>query len=339
MPSVVNSFEETAKASRLSKYHFDTYDVIMHYDYGSSFYSFDIGKIHFVMLNTYDTYSYYSEKENIQALWLERDLKHISRKKTPFVVVCSHAPMYSSSKDHQGEFATLQFKKWVEPLINKYMVNLVLSGHVHAYERMESTPEADVSDSEEQTATKRDVRNAAAATSSYKGPVYITIGDGGNHEKLYDSWVTPRPSNSLFRSGQYYGHGELLVHNDTHMQWIWKPNPSQLTSVETFGDKGGPIDQSNVEDSFSTSNSFDNVWIITNPDAFSTYELLQDVIIFSTTKLVLALFVMVILTVLYKANRGITNIKTSQEEKLMKRNVKMKFEPLRTDEDEFGTFS
>ncbi len=55
------------------------------------------------------------------------------------------------------------------------------------------------------------------------GPVYITIGDGGNREGLYNSWVDPQPAWSAYREAEY-GHGVLTVLNDTHTFWEWHKN-------------------------------------------------------------------------------------------------------------------
>jgi len=52
--------------------------------------------------------------------------------------------------------------------------------------------------------------------------VHITIGDGGNREGLYDSWVA-QPAYSAFRAA-FYGHGELTLVNDTHARFAWLRN-------------------------------------------------------------------------------------------------------------------
>jgi len=62
-----------------------------------------------------------------------------------------------------------------------------------------------------------------------KGPVYITIGDGGNREGLATRWLA-QTSVSAFREATY-GHGELEVFNATHMQWTWHTNPDAESKV------------------------------------------------------------------------------------------------------------
>ena len=88
-------------------------------------------------------------------------------------------------------------------------VDLVLAGHVHAYERF---------------------TNIVNNTADSAGPVYITIGDGGNREGLATKWINPQPSTSIIRQASY-GHGELTVVNATHMLWEWHQNPDLEPTV------------------------------------------------------------------------------------------------------------
>jgi hypothetical protein len=84
-------------------------------------YSFDWGDAHFVALDT----------ERIgteQAAWLDADLM---TNRLPWVVVYGHRPPYSSG-DHGSDQA---FQHWFVPVLERYQVPLVLSGHDHDYER------------------------------------------------------------------------------------------------------------------------------------------------------------------------------------------------------------
>lgn len=116
-----------------------------------------------------------------------------------------HNPIYNSNVGHHRETTTLLLKKWAEPLFIKHKVDAVFAGHVHAYERNSGVAYGEASDT---------------------APIYITLGNGGNHEGLYDEWL-PAPVYSRFRDGRYYGHGDLKVYNRTHLKWTWTPNPEQ----------------------------------------------------------------------------------------------------------------
>lgn len=89
-----------------------------------------------------------------------------------------------------------------DTLYDSGIVDMVFSGHVHAYER-------------------------SCRVYQYKcvsdAPYYITIGDGGNAEGLATGWVNPQPDWSVYRQASY-GHGELSVFNETHTLWQWHQN-------------------------------------------------------------------------------------------------------------------
>lgn len=97
----------------------------------------------------------------------------------------------------------------IEDTLYKYKVDLVLSGHVHAYER-------------------------SCQVYKYQcisgAPTYITIGDGGNAEGLATGWITPQPSWSVFRQASY-GFGALQVINSTHARWAWHQNADLIPEV------------------------------------------------------------------------------------------------------------
>ncbi|KZV34852.1 hypothetical protein F511_00754 [Dorcoceras hygrometricum] len=172
------------------------------------YYSFDASGIHFLMLGAYVDYN----QRSTQYVWLENDLKKVDRSKTPWLVAAWHPPWYNG-------------------------VDIVFSGHVHAYERM---------------------NRVYNYTLDSCGPVYITIGDGGNIEKVdvdhadepgmcpsaqdnipeiggvchmnFSSgpakgrfcWDT-QPEWSAYRESSF-GHGILEVVNSTHALWTWHRN-------------------------------------------------------------------------------------------------------------------
>lgn len=69
-----------------------------------------------------------------QYLWLEEYLStKVNRTLTPWIVTIMHAPWYNSNSGHwmEGEL----MRRSMEPLLYKYGVDIVMAGHVHAYER------------------------------------------------------------------------------------------------------------------------------------------------------------------------------------------------------------
>src|ERR1051326_5078173 len=99
-------------------------------------YSWDYGMVHFVQVNTETDFPNAPDlpggegKENAgpfaptgaQLAWLEHDLAHVDRKRTPWVIVAGHRPWYVSG----GKCSECQTA--FEPLLVKYGVDLVLFG-------------------------------------------------------------------------------------------------------------------------------------------------------------------------------------------------------------------
>lgn len=65
-----------------------------------------------------------------QAGWLEGVLKESAAK---WKVAVFHHPIYSSAEEHGSD---LGLRRRIEPLLTRYGVNVVLSGHDHTYERV-----------------------------------------------------------------------------------------------------------------------------------------------------------------------------------------------------------
>jgi acid phosphatase type 7 len=173
------------------------------------YYSVDVGYVHWVMVAGYCENK--SQQPCVQAgsaqnTWLSQDLANVDRTKTPFVIVTFHQPYASSNKAHFGEGQVISDA--MEDIFYQNNVDLIFSGHVHAYERCAHYYKNKVDPN---------------------GPVYITIGDGGNREGLATTWNSPQPDWSLFRMASY-GHGELAV-NATAMHWTWHQNSDLEPSV------------------------------------------------------------------------------------------------------------
>ena len=126
------------------------------------------------------------------------------------------------------------------------------------------------------------------------------------------------------------------------MKWMWIPNPSQLMEPSSISEL---TDVDKQEDQFTLEKSYDHIWLISEPESlWKSFMHLSDTsfqdsaLIFTTRYLIPFTFISFVILVLFKASNGISNIRSSQEEKRLKENVRMKFEPLRTEEDELGTF-
>ncbi|XVE99859.1 hypothetical protein REPUB_Repub03eG0237800 [Reevesia pubescens] len=92
-------------------------------------YSIEQGSVHFTVISTEHDWTENSE----QYKWMKKDMASIDRSKTPWLIFTGHRPMYSS---HLGLGAPdVNFRNIIEPILLVNKVDLVLSGHVHNYER------------------------------------------------------------------------------------------------------------------------------------------------------------------------------------------------------------
>jgi len=96
---------------------------------GLFWYSFDIGPIHFLIFSTEHDFL----PSSPQYEWLEKDLSSVNRTRTPWLIVGSHRPMYSSLTF--ADFIRMRLQQYIEPLLYKYHVDLNLFAHIHSYER------------------------------------------------------------------------------------------------------------------------------------------------------------------------------------------------------------
>ena len=142
---------------------------------GNQYWSLNYSWMHMIFMSSECDFS----PESKQFSWLLNDLKAVDRSKTPWLIVTFHRPIYNSNHAHQMEGKV--FKSIYEPIFMDFGIDLVISGHVHAYERTYPV-------------YKNNVTNDA--------PRYITIGDGGNHEGLEHHWYQ-RPVWSAIQSSQY----------------------------------------------------------------------------------------------------------------------------------------
>ncbi|CAN0095813.1 unnamed protein product, partial [Hapterophycus canaliculatus] len=97
------------------------------YDYGNSFYSFDVGPVHVVVLNPYTA----TAENSAQYEWLQKDLESTDRTLTPWLLAMMHCPWYNSNLAHQGERQAETAMGAMEPLLYQHKAAITIAGHVH----------------------------------------------------------------------------------------------------------------------------------------------------------------------------------------------------------------
>ncbi|KAJ0724324.1 putative phosphoric monoester hydrolase [Helianthus annuus] len=173
---------------------------------------------HIIVLSSYSPFVKYTP----QYIWLEAELKKVDRKKTPWLIVIMHTPIYNSNSAHymEGESMRAAFESWFV----KYKVDVVFAGHVHAYERSYRIS---------------NIHYNITGGVSYpvpdkSAPVYLTVGDGGNQEGLASRFNDPQPDYSAFREASY-GHSTLEIINKTHAFYHWNRNDDgKKTETDAF---------------------------------------------------------------------------------------------------------
>lgn len=93
----------------------------------ASYYSFDIGSVHFIILNSEIDYKAGSKQNE----WLKADLAGI-KPETKFVIANIHKPPYTISATHGSDD---NVRAEIVPLLEEYKVDLMFNGHNHQYER------------------------------------------------------------------------------------------------------------------------------------------------------------------------------------------------------------
>lgn len=146
------------------------------------YYSFDWSNVHFISLDTNASLREAATGTGKMLEWLERDLEKNTRF---FRVVYFHHPPYATGPNERDPTVDL-VREHIVPILERYNVRLVLSGHEHSYQRTHPIREGEVAE-------------------SGRGTVYITSGGGGAY--LYPVFESPRIAFS--RSVHHYVRAEV----------------------------------------------------------------------------------------------------------------------------------
>jgi len=166
---------------------------------GNFLYSFDYGNVHLLSMDTESEYSPGSP----QYTFIEQDLA--AARNDPNIVwlmVAGHRPYYSSDADEYGSHSPGgALLRYLEPLLIKYKVDLILTGHMHCYERTYPVNNGTIHATPGQKVfTNPDL------------PIYIVQGTAG--ALIVETWVTPQPVWSAFRYADRllaYGYGRMDI--------------------------------------------------------------------------------------------------------------------------------
>jgi len=202
------------------------------------YYGFDYGSAHFTVVSTEHDLSPGSPQHG----WLERELAAVDRCKTPWLVLLLHRPMYVVLPHKTNREVGEHLKGSLEGLLDRYRVDLAISGHIHSYTRtcavhgdrcvggsgggggagggggeaftpqQQAAPKA--AEAAAAAAAAAAAPAAAAPSASPHGTVHMIIGSAG-HEL---SAVQPDQDQEwLAASLQVFGYSRFAVEGDKRM--------------------------------------------------------------------------------------------------------------------------
>mmetsp|Transcript_16813 Transcript_16813/g.42935 ORF Transcript_16813/g.42935 Transcript_16813/m.42935 type:complete len:586 (+) Transcript_16813:285-2042(+) len=167
-------------------------------DTGNSlfWYSFEYGMIHVVLLSAEHDLADGSPQKR----WLLQDLERVNRTVTPWLFVGVHRPVYSSANDPGYLVVTKHLRRELEDTLQRYNVDMVLSGHYHSYERTCPVYKEEC---------RGDITNPQA-------PVHAVVGTAGIELALTEYIPVPW---SFSSNSHTFGYATVDVHNATSLHW------------------------------------------------------------------------------------------------------------------------
>jgi acid phosphatase type 7 len=177
--------------------------------------STEIGLVHHTQISSEHDYT----PGSVMYKWLENDLKSVDRKKTPWLMLHLHRPMYTSEAYESDNRVSLLIRKSLEPLLGKYRVDAVFSGHYHAYEL--TCPVFDGSCRAE---------SAGVGLMKAQAPFHIMVGSAGADVDNVGYYDVPWRLDAQLE----YGYGRVHVHNATHAKWEFVRNRDEIVASSVW---------------------------------------------------------------------------------------------------------
>ncbi|WP_217605050.1 metallophosphoesterase family protein [Chitinophaga sp. GbtcB8] len=197
-----------------------------------AFYSFDIGNIHFLSLDSYgkeDNATRLYDTTGAQVQWIKKDLEAFKNTKRGWVIAYWHHPPYtmgSHNSDREGEL--VQIRQNFIRILERYGVDLILCGHSHLYERsrlmkghygMEATFDSSKHVLDHSTALYDGSEDACPyiKDGNNTGTVYVVTGSAGasgNKQMTY-------PHNAMYYSNYEIGGASMLEVDSNRLELKW----------------------------------------------------------------------------------------------------------------------
>jgi len=207
--------------------------------FGDMFYSFDLGPVHFISIDTefYYFLNYGFHPVIRQYNWLVNDLEKANSKenraKRPWIVIFGHRPMYCTGRDNDDcthwktktrvgiEVPHQKFLYGMEELLIKYGVDVAIWAHEHNYERFWPLNDYQVKNG-----------SRSEPYTEAKAPIHIITGSAGCDEGR-EGFIRQPPYYSAFRSMDY-GYTRLKAHNKTHLEFSQVSDDQKGAIIDHF---------------------------------------------------------------------------------------------------------
>ncbi|OMJ96204.1 hypothetical protein SteCoe_162 [Stentor coeruleus] len=184
------------------------------------FFSFDLGRAHFIMINTEIIVDDKMASEiYTEVNWLKKDLKKANenRDERPWIIVLTHRNLYCSvdwtlpykEKNSNCGVDSIILRRYLEDLLYQEGVDLFFQAHVHQYERN--------SPIYKNKTVKSDYDDKYMHVNP-KATIYITNGNAGNIEH-HNNPISKTPQKWSIFAAEAYGYGKLHVFNKTHIYY------------------------------------------------------------------------------------------------------------------------
>ena len=198
-----------------------------------AFYSFDIGNVHFLSLDSYgkeDNETRMYDTAGAQVQWIKKDLEAYKNKSRGWVVAYWHHPPYtmgSHNSDKEDDLTMIRGR--FIGILERYGVDLIICGHSHLYERsrlmnghfgLEASFDSATHNLSASSAKYDGSRNSCPyiKDASNRGTMYVVSGSAGALGRKQATY----PHDAMYYSNHEIGGASMIevTENKFELKWL-----------------------------------------------------------------------------------------------------------------------